>query len=87
MATKKQKREAALVKREKFLAEVKAQGLRAQEWSRKQSESKRKIIRTAEMEIEEHQAEQNAALKEAFEEPTVDDMNKLAMALYIGNGG
>jgi hypothetical protein len=40
MATKKQKREAAAEKREKFLAEVQADGLKAQQWDRKRREAK-----------------------------------------------
>lgn len=85
MATKKQKRAVALAKREKFLEEVKTQGLRAQEWARQKTEAKHKIIRTAEIEIEEYLAEQNVSSLESFSEPTMEDINKLAMALYIGD--
>lgn len=38
MATKKQKREAAQVKREAMLAKLKAEGLAAQEYDRRQRE-------------------------------------------------
>lgn len=40
MATKKQKREAVAKKREKFLAEIKAEGLKAQQWDQKRRADK-----------------------------------------------
>lgn len=44
MATKKQKRAAALAKREAYMAEVRADGLKALEEDRKRREEQRKKI-------------------------------------------
>jgi Skp family chaperone for outer membrane proteins len=47
MATKKQKHEAAMAKREKFLAEVRADGLRAQKASREAEKKRSEEIKAA----------------------------------------
>lgn len=46
MATKKQKREAALIKREKFLAEERADGLKAQRLDQELQEKKNALLKT-----------------------------------------
>lgn len=50
MATKKQKREATAKKREKFLAEVKADGLKAQQWDQNRREAAAKKAKLTEVE-------------------------------------
>lgn len=45
MATKKQKREAALAKREKFLAEVRADGLEAQRLDQEAQEKQEQLMK------------------------------------------
>lgn len=52
MATKKQKREAALAKRAKFLAEEKTIGLRAQEWDREKRKEREIAMFNAALEVE-----------------------------------
>jgi hypothetical protein len=54
MATKKQKRAAAQAKREAFLAEVKADGLKALEGSRQRQKKADEIMTQAAKEINEH---------------------------------
>ena len=89
MATKKQKRAAALAKREKFLADVKEQGLRAQEWDHEQQKARRVIIADVHAEIAQHHADvfQKAQQhSQLMMEPTMEDIDKLSVALYIGLG-
>lgn len=40
MATKKQKRQAVLARREQFLAQLEADGLKAQQWDKRRREEK-----------------------------------------------
>lgn len=88
MATKKQKREAALAKREAYLAEVKAAGLLSQEWDRKRREERRAIVDGVHAEIEQHHVDvMSKAHSQLMMEPTAEDISRLAQALYIGNGG
>lgn len=54
MATKKQKRAAGLAKREAFLAEVKADGLKALEADRVRQKERREIMEDAAREINAH---------------------------------
>jgi hypothetical protein len=51
MATKKQKREAALAKREKFLQETKESGLKAQQAERQHREMQKQAIQATANEI------------------------------------
>jgi hypothetical protein len=63
MATKKQKRTAALARREAFLAEEKARGLEAQSVSRHNHDMSRQAEAAAAKELEEHRAEIDHARK------------------------
>lgn len=91
MATKKQKRAAGLAKREAYLAEVKADGLKALARSKEHEAAVRERAKTEAQKINQHhkeilakEAERNLA---AIANDELRRANRLAQTLYVGLGG
>lgn len=98
MATKKQKRAAALAKREKFMAEVKASGLAAQKADREGSWEERtklqkiadEMSKRASLTLEEKLAEERCTNLEQpsyaeMDAATATQAHNFAKAMYIGS--